>query len=143
MLHSIQYSIIQHLRTQLPELTNVVWVYNGVSLKKEKSPFATVENLITNVRVLDKLQEYEADTYNFQVGVFNDKNGDNIKLAEKVKSVLMKAPVQLYDTTLEEVIGTFRVTVGNITPIAPASIEDETGKNRRYLDITVFSLQKI
>jgi len=143
MLHSIQYSIIRHLKAKLPEVTNVVWIYGGVSLKKEISPFVTVENLITHTRVLDKQRQNEEDTYTFQIGAYNTLHTDNVKLGDKIKNVLLKEPIELYDTDVKAVVGSFVVDIGNITPINPIAVEDETGKHRRYIDATVLQLKLI
>lgn len=143
MLHSIQYSIIQHLKNALPELNNVIWMYSGVKLKNERVPFVTVENLNTDVRQLDKLHENVANLYLFQIGVYNDKHGENVKLAEKVKVALIKDPIKLFDTDINKVVGTFRVEVMNIEPILPDDIEDELRYHRRYLNTMVYLIQKI
>jgi hypothetical protein len=143
MLHSIQYSIIRHLKSKLPELTNVVWLYNGVNVTKEKFPFVTVENLITSSRVLDKLYQYEADTYNFQIGAYSATHSENAKLGDKIKRALMKEPIELFDTDVNDVIGSFRVDVTNIMPITTENIESETSKHRRYIDATVLQLKLI
>lgn len=142
MLHSVQFSVIRHLDTILPELNDVVWMYNGVKLTGRKAPFATVENIYVGIRVLDKLYQYESDLLSFQVGVYSLTNGDNAKLADKVKKALLQ-PVEYFDTDLNMVTGTFRVNVNGIQWFDPNGSEDETGMHRRHLDITVNRIEKI
>lgn len=142
MLHSIQFSIIKHLKNSLPELNDVVWMFSGVKLKNKKAPFVTVENINTDVRTLDKLHENIANLYLFQIGVYNDKHGENVKLAEKVKVALIKDPIELFDTDINKVVGTFRAEVINIEPILPDDVEDELRYHRRYLNTTVYHIQK-
>lgn len=144
MLHAIQFSVIEHIKGTTYEFNdNVIWMYEGVKLPKE-APYCTVEHLINGVRGLDKLQAYEASTYNFQVGVFTATHDDLIKLQEKVKKLLFK-DIALYNTEGANPVltdKTFKANVTGITPIHVSDISENKDKHRSYIDLTVFSLNK-
>lgn len=144
MLHSIQFSLIEYLKTAMPEFNgNVVWMYNGVKLPA-KAPYGTVEYLNEGVAGLDKLNEYVASTYYFQVGVFANNASDLTRMQEKAKKLLFK-PIDLIDTSVSPAVinGTFNARVTGVTPIKDDDTSNVKGRHRSYIDVTVFSINNL
>lgn len=143
MLHAIQYSLIEHLKA-LP-FTAVVWAYSGVSLAKKVLPFATVEHRNTPVQVLDKLAEYVASEYNFQVGVMCSNAGELAKLQEQAKRHILKS-IPLYNTdgtNATLTAETIRAEVTQIVPLPVEGAEGLTSMHRAYLDVRVYVINQL
>jgi len=145
LLHELTYSIIAHLRANVPELHDVVWMYDGVSLTGKTKPFATVEQMQSNTNVITKAREYIETYYRFQVGLFANSISERSRLQEKIRDVLLQPNITLYDTTKPSpppAIGSFYCDVLAVTPMPVENPTDETNKHRVYFDVEVYVQRK-
>lgn len=138
MLHALQYSIITHLKS-ISELTEVVWMYDGVSLTGKTKPFATVEQMQDNMEIIAKEREYYETIYRFQIGLMAKSVSDRAKLQEKIRKALLQPNIQLFNTDgpTPTSAGFFYCDVTAVTPIPVEDIADETNKHKVYFDVEV------
>lgn len=138
MLHALQYSIITHLKS-ISELTEVVWIFDGVSLSGKTKPFATVEQMQDNTEILAKEREYYETIYRFQVGLRAKSVSDRAKLQEKIRTALLQPNIPLFNTDgpTPTSAGFFYCDVTAVTPIPVEDIADETNKYKVYFDVEV------
>lgn len=138
MLHAIQYSLITYLENEIESLTEVKWMFDGVSLSKSVKPFATVEQMPDNTEVLSKERFYET-IYRFQVGLFANSVSERSALQEKIRSSLLKPNIPLFKTEgpTPESAGFFYCDVIAATPMPVEELADETNKHRVYFDVEV------
>lgn len=136
--HSVQYSMIQHIESNIAQLTGVHWLYTGMPKPDIAAlPFATVELMINAFERVSKDLTVESDML-FQVGVgFTDAN-EHHRIVQDMTDLLMFEPAILYDTSgLEPVaIGTFQFWVRNVTNFGTDEIDEISNYNRTYLDVT-------
>jgi hypothetical protein len=140
LLHALTYSIISHLDSQVPELTEVVWMYDGVSLTDRVKPFATIEQMPSSSAVIAAGRQDFEETYRFQIGLFANNISERSKLAEKVKSALKQSNISLLDTSQPfppPTVGSFVCDVLAVTPIPVEDTADNTNKHRVYFDVEV------
>lgn len=145
MLHALYYSLIRQVTDKVDELTNVVWVYNGVSLSDEENPFATIEAIETENKNLSKERLYYRENYHFRIGLFAKSNADLTKLSDKMKQALRQPKMTLYNTDKEEPEedGYFYVDLQNETVITPEEIDEGSRKHRLYYDVEIIIQQTI
>lgn len=139
MLHALTYSIIAHLKANVPALKDVVWMYDGISLTGRSKPYVTVEQMQENMDVLAKERAYYEVIYRFQVGLRANSISERSRLTEAVRQALMKPNIQLLNTN-----GPAPVSAGffycDVTAVVPMPVEDmanETDKHRVYFDVEV------
>jgi hypothetical protein len=144
MIHSLTYSIIAHLKSQVTELTDVVWIYDGVSLSKKAKPFGTVEQMQANTNVIAKERSYYETTYRFQVGLHADTISERSKLQERVKLALLQPNITYFDTRepTPSANGFFYCDVLSEVPVPVESATDETNKHRVYFDVEIYVQRK-
>jgi hypothetical protein len=144
MVHNFTYSILTHLKAQVSELTDVVWVYDGISLSKRAKPFATVEQMQSNTEITTKEREYYETTYRFQVGLHAKTVSERSKLQERVKLALLQPNITYFDTSGPSPIATgfFYCDVLSEVPVPIESATDETNKHRVYFDVEVYVQRK-
>lgn len=139
MLHEITYSIVAHLKAELPVLKDVVWVYDGISLTGRAKPFATVEQMQSGHEVLASGRLDYDDTYRFQIGLMATSISERSRLSDAMLKVLRKPHITLYSTSQlpPSVAGFFDCDVLVVTPMPVETVTDETNKHRVYLDVEV------
>lgn len=145
MIHELTYSIISHLKSQVPELTDIVWIYDGISLTSKIKPFGTVEQMQPNIEVITKAREYFETTYRFQVGLHAKSIAERSKLQEKIKNALLNPNIALLDTSQPlppPAVGFFYCDVPAVTPIPVEDISNDTNKHRLYFDVEVYIQRK-
>jgi hypothetical protein len=142
MLHELTYSLMAHLKAQVPELTDVVWIYDGVALTGKIKPFGTVEQMQSNTEFIAKAREYYATNYRFQIGLHAKTIAERSRLQERVRTALLMAEIELLETTWPSpaplAIGHFYCDVNSEVPIPVESATDETNKHRVYFDVEVY-----
>jgi hypothetical protein len=141
MLHEITYSIIAHLKAQISELNDAVWMYDGVSLTGRAKPFASVEQMPSSTNVIAKEREYYETTYRFQIGLYATSVSQRTKLEEALRKTLLQPNIKLLDTSQfpPSEAGFFYCDVLAATPIPAESTADETNKHRLYFDVEVYA----
>ena len=139
MLHALQYSIIRHLDGAIPELTEVVWMYDGVSLSGKVKPFATVEQMQDDTTILAKERAYYETIYRFQIGMMAKTSSERAKLQEKLRKALLQPDIPLFDTDGPTPVsdGFFYCDVTAVTPIPVEDLADDTNKHKVYFDVEV------
>lgn len=139
MLHAIHYSIIRHLDEAVPELTSVVWIYDGVSLSGETKPFAVVEQMQDDTVILAKERAYYETTYRFQIGLMARSSSERAKLQEKIRKALLQPNIPLFNTDgpTPTSAGFFYCDVTAVTPIPVGDLADETNKHKVFFDVEV------
>lgn len=139
MLHALTFSIINHLKTQVKELTDVVWIYDGVDLTGREKPFSVVEQMPEASTLLASGREDYEETYRFQVGLYARSISERTKLSESVKNALRQPKITLLDTSVipPTISGVFICDVTAVTPIPIDELANETNKHRVYLDVEV------
>jgi hypothetical protein len=144
MIHNLTHSIIAHLKAQVSELTDVVWIYDGVSLSKKAKPFGSVEQMQANTNVITKEREYYETTYRFQVGLYAKSISERSKIQEKVKTALLQPNITYFDTSgpSPNANGFFYCDVTSEVPVPVESATDETNKHRVYFDVEVYVQRK-
>jgi hypothetical protein len=144
MIHSLTYSIITHLKSQLPEITDVVWVYDGIKLTRTAKPFATVEQMQSNTNITAKGREYYETYYRFQVGIYTKTIADRSRLQERVREALLQPNIALLDTSQSSpsANGFFYCDVLSEVPVPVETVSDETNKHRLYFDVEVYVQRK-
>jgi hypothetical protein len=144
MLHALTYSIINHIKTQVPEFTEVVWVHDGVSLTDRVKPFGIIEQMPESNTLLSAgRQDYE-QTFRFQIGVFARNISERSRLSDTVKSILSQPNIPFLDTRVfpSPEIGVFVCDVIAVTPIPVEDISSETNTHRVYLDVEVVAYRR-
>jgi hypothetical protein len=144
MIHNLTYSILSHLKTQVTELTDVVWIYDGVSLTKKSKPFGTIEQMQANTSIIAKERDYYETIYRFQVGLYAKSASERAKLQERVKLALLQPNITYFDTNGPSPIadGFFYCDVLSEVPVPVESATDETNKHRVYFDVEVYIQRK-
>lgn len=144
MIHNLTYSLIAHLKTQVSELTDVVWIYDGISLSEKVKPFSSVEQMQANTNVITKEREYYETIYRFQVGLHARSISERSKLQERVKIALLQPNIQYFDTSgpSPSANGFFYCDVTSEVPVPVESATDETNKHRVYFDVEVYVQRK-
>jgi hypothetical protein len=139
MLHALTYSIIEHINADLPELTEVAWMYDGVSLSSKKKPYAVVEQMREfTSNIASGRRDYE-ETFNFQIGLYANSVSERSKLSEKLKRSLKSEQIPFFDTSgpAPASAGFFVCDITFITPMRVEDSSDNTNKHRVYFDIEV------
>lgn len=141
MIHALTYSIVEHLRDQIPEVSErVIWRYDGAILTGRVKPFITVEQLTdVNAAIAAGRRDY-AETLALQIGVYTRSAAERSKLSYTITQALRQAEIPFYDTSGATPIlkgRTFVVDVNAITPITPEDVNDDTNKHRAYIDAEI------
>ncbi|WP_141431904.1 hypothetical protein [Bacillus sp. 03113] len=145
MMHELTYSIITHIKAQVTELVDVVWIYDGVTLTGKTKPFGTVEQMAGNTNIIAKEREYFETFYRFQVGLHAKSIAERSRLQEKIKNALLQPNIALLDTSQPfppPTVGFFYCDVLAVTPIPVADVTDETNKNLVYFDVEIYVQRK-
>jgi hypothetical protein len=144
MIHSLTYSLVAHLKAQVAELTDVVWIYDGITLTKKVKPFGTIEQMQANTNIIAKERDYFETTYRFQVGLNARSVSERSKLQERVKLALLQPNITYFDTSgpSPSANGFFYCDVLSEVPIPVESVTDETNKHRVYFDVEVYVQRK-
>jgi len=139
MLHALQYSIIRHLDDTVPELTEVVWLYDGVTLTGKTKPFAVVEQMQDDTTILAKERAYYETIYRFQIGMMARSSSERAKLQEKIRKALLQPNIPLFNTDgpTPTSSGFFYCDVTAVTPMPVENMADETNKHKVYFDVEV------
>jgi len=139
MLHALTYSIITHIKTHMSDVTNVIWMYDGVSLTNVSKPFSTVEQMPTNVESLSAGHEDFEEIYRFQIGLHTRSVSERSKLTEKLTTVLRQKNISFFDTSGSAPVsaGFFVCDVTGVTPIPVDDVADTTNQHRVYFDVEV------
>lgn len=145
MIHAFTYSIVEHLRNQIPEIGGrAIWKYDGVTLTGREKPFITVEQLVdTNEAIAAGRRDY-SETLALQVGVFTRSVAERSQLSYAVAQALRQTHIPFYDTSGAAPIltsQTFVADVTDITPMPPEDINDETNRHRVYIDVEIAYLR--
>lgn len=144
MIHALTYSVIEHLRDQVPEVGGrVLWRYDGLQLTGREKPFIVVEQLADNNALLAAGRRDYTETYALQIAVHARSVDERSRLSYNVAQALRQPAIPFYDTSgalpvLTEL--TFVVDVTAITPIPVENVENETDYHRAYIDaeITIY-----
>lgn len=142
MLHDITYSIVTHLKEQVIELNDVIWLYDGVRLTGLAKPFGTVEQMQEGSEILASGRTLYEDTYRFQIGLMATSVSERSKLSEKIKKALRQPNITLIDTGQTTGNGLFNCDVVAVTPMPQDSVSDKTNKHRVYFDVEISVLTK-
>lgn len=142
MLYEIMLSLRLHLSEQIPELTDVQFMYDGVELSGKQKPFVTIEDLPSPTLPLSAGRVSFQDTYVFQVGVFADSYTERVKLQAEVKEVLQRK-IPLYDESNEQTGLMFQCDVSSFTPISNDDTAHDTFNFRGYYDVSVTMHRKL
>lgn len=141
MIHALTYSIVEHLRNQIPEVGDrVIWRYDGVELTGREKPFITVEQLVDTSETLAAGRRDYSETFALQIGVFTRNVGERSQLSYSVAQALRQTNIPFYDTSGPAPIltsQTFVADVTDITPMPPEDINDETNRHRIYIDVEI------
>lgn len=139
MLNDLQYSIIKHLEANVPEVTEVVWYYDGVNLSDKLKPFILVEDIQTDVNRLEASRTDYREDYHLQVGIFGNSEFERNQILEKAMQALQADKIPLYDTrqTTPAVYGAFFMEIDRVTPMNQDDVTEDTMKHRVYIDVTV------
>lgn len=138
MLHALTYSIINHLDTQVTELTEVVWMRDGIKLSGKTKPFSTVEQMPEASENLAAGRADFEEVYRFQIGLHANSASERSKLSDKVKTSLRNS-IPFYDTSGSAPVsaGFFICDVNSVSPIPVEDSADNTNKHRVYFDVSV------
>lgn len=97
MIHALTYSIVQHIKNEMPELSDVVWMRDGIELTSKERPFVVVKYMDDDSRRSSVGRDDYTETYTYQIGLRGTEFGLP-RETEKLKTVLRKA-IDFYDTT--------------------------------------------
>lgn len=136
MLYEIMASLRFYLTSELPQLSKVQFMYDGVSLTGLQKPFATIESLAEPTSFVAMGRASLRESYVFQVGVFASDFTGGIQLQGAVKEALQKA-VPFYDGTLKITDKTFVCDISDFTPIRNSDIANDTFDYHGYFDVSV------
>lgn len=141
MKHALTYSIISHLRTQVPEVSGrVTWMYDGVKIDGTEKPFITVESVVTtNTSIAAGRRDFE-EIYAWQIGVRAETIAQRERLTETVVTALRQRNIEFIDTRTNpptESDQTFVADVVRIQPMPSDDISNETDRHRTYIDVEV------
>lgn len=137
MIHGLQFSLIQHIETNVPELTGVHWMYTGMPKPKISAiPYSTVEFMIDAIEKVSKDLTVQSDI-RFQVGLVATDADQHLRIVSKMKRLLLFVPAVLYDTTGAEPIPVGKITfeVENVTSFGTDEIDEMGNYNRTYFDV--------
>lgn len=136
--NALTYSLVEHLRNQVTEVAEVVYVYDGIELSGRTKPFLTVQLMTEgNSLITAGLRDYE-EIYRWQVGIFARNIAERTRLQGTVKDVLRQRNIPLYDTRQPAPfpqVGVFVLRVMNGTPMPIDNAESETYRHRFYFDV--------
>lgn len=137
MIHELQYSLITHIESNVPDVTGVYWLYTGMTKPGVESlPFVTVEFLIDNIRRLSKDKTTES-VFRFQVGVSSLDAGEHARRVDRMKRLLLFTDAVYYDTSGETPvpIGTVSFGIEDITNLGTGELDELTRYNQTYFDV--------
>lgn len=137
-VHAIQYSMIQHIETNIPELTGVHWLYTGMPKPDIMAlPYATVELMINVFNKVSKDLTVDSEML-FQVGIGTTDADEHHRIVESMTDLLLFEPAVLYDTSGPEPVAVGSVTfwVRNVTHFGTDEIDELSNYNRTYFDVT-------
>ncbi|GGF88472.1 hypothetical protein [Paenibacillus abyssi] len=140
MQHSLTYSVIEHIKAQVPNVSNrVYWLYDGVTLTDKVKPFVTVEPTVNSSRSLHFGRLDYEETYVFTIGIRATSASELARLGDIVRTALRQPNITLYDTqsSVPTVLGVFYCSVGGTIPMPAENVSDETSKHRCYMDVEV------
>lgn len=145
-IHAVQYSLIKFLDDNITELNKVLWVTTDTTFTQSDLPLATVEEVYTVNRNLDKLFGYGAETHNFQIDLRATTSSELATLRDKIVKKLMGGLVPLYDTSQPfppPVVGDLRVDVNLVNISLPSDTADIVNKHLANIDVSVFIISEL
>ena len=142
MIYEIMASLRLHLDSEVPELSKVQFIYDGVSLTDLTKPFVTIMQLAEPTEMISAGRTSFRETYNFQVGVFSDSFAGELKIRSSVKEAL-QTEVPFYNDLLTLTGDTFICDVSDYTPIRNTDTADATHDFHGYFDVSVTILRNV
>jgi hypothetical protein len=141
LLNDITYSILAHIETEVSELTDVVQIYDGVTLTNRMKPFGTIEQMPSSIGVIAKERSYYEKTYRYQIGLYAQSLSQRMKLEEAIEQALLQPNISLLNTSQfpPAEAGFFYCDVLATTPMPAESPADETNKHKVYFDVEVYT----
>jgi hypothetical protein len=136
MLYEIMASLRLHLSAELPEVSKVQFMHDGVSLTSLTKPFVTIEHLASPSQLVSAGRNSFQEAYSFQIGVFAEDFSSWLKLQETVRNHLRKE-VPYYDESLTLTEDVFVCNVTDFTPIRNEDTANVTSDFRGYFDVSV------
>lgn len=141
MITALTYSIIAHLKAQVPEVGGrVIWIYDGIRLDDEPVPHIRVEQLASTNTTTNAGRRDFSEVHSWQVGVFTRNVRERTGLSYTVAQALRQPNITLYDTRktpVEASGGSFVIDVGSITPMPQDEYSRESHAHRAYINISV------
>lgn len=140
MNHALTFSLISHLRTQVPEVSNrVMWIYDGVTLSDTEKPFLSMESITSpqNAVIAAGRTDY-SERYTWQVGVRARSMAERERLIETVISALRQRNIEFIDTRTNPPTASTQVFVVDVIRAVPMPSDDasnDTDKHRAYIDV--------
>lgn len=139
LTHSLTYSILTHIKTSIPVLKSVAWIYDGITISGREKPFMSVEQMPGSNTNLSKDRTQYEETFRYQIGLYATSMSERTKLEETVKTILRQPKIVFLNTSGATPIasGFFYCDLLSMTPLPVESVADETNKHRVYFDIEV------
>jgi hypothetical protein len=139
VLHSLTYSIIDHIQNTVPDVGDVVWLYDGVSLTDRAKPFVTVEQLTEESTAIATGRLDYGETYHFQIGLRATSVSERSRLSESLKQTLRQPDIPFLDTTGPTPVsaGFFVAEIDAVTPMPSDDLTNETDKHLVYFDVSI------
>jgi hypothetical protein len=138
MQHALTYSISEHIRGEFPQLTEVIWMRDGIELSTKTRPFAVVKFMDDEAEPTATGRDHFTETYTFQIGLHGTEFGlprEN----EQLKTALRKE-IPFIDTRTTEapVTGSFYLDGVSFTNVPWSSgLNHESDRWRVEVDCEV------
>lgn len=137
MIHSVQYSLIEHIRLNVPGLNDVYWIFPGMDKPPiEQQPYVTVEFMIDAITDVSKDNTKQSD-FRFQVGLSVLDTTTHYRMVDKIKRLLLFESAIYYDTSgeLPEAVGNVAFGVEDVTNFGTSEIDEVSRYNQTYFDV--------
>lgn len=135
------YSVKQHIKTELPDITNVYSITNSTLPDGITFPFITVEHLIGVPQTLTKQREVSVTNYTFQIGVYDQTVFGIQTIYDRLSTAFMSKPVIYYDVTGVNPpypqIGLLYGDIGSAVFIGAEPDQGLLKGNRMYFDVSL------
>jgi hypothetical protein len=141
MNHSLTYSILAHLKTQVTAVSNrVTWIYDGVTLTGTVKPFLTIQPIIDGSTLNAAGRTSYTEVYTWQVGIFARNTTERARISEAVRTALRQPTITFINTTGATPVTTavkLALDVGATTPIPVEDVNDTTNAHKAYVDVSI------
>lgn len=137
MIHSVQYSLVEHIRMNIPKLNDVLWQYRGIEMPPVAlMPYVTVEFMMDAITRVSKDNTRNSDL-RFQVGLSVLDTTMHMRMMEDVKQLLLFEPAILYDTSeeLPVAVGSIEFGIEDVTVFGTSEIDEVSRYNQTYFDV--------